>query len=311
MHLRSVVSTLLCAAPLLLSCGGGAGGDSPAPAPDCRLTSTCPAIHVAQGGAEMVAGSMATVPAAPLNGHRDVVLTISNPGLSELRLTGNPAVRVAGGDAGEFAIAAQPDVRAVGTTEVTSFTLRFEPTSVGTKIATLTIPTNVPDAEYAVTIQGAVRDSIWLFRSAQTHNGNLGGRVGADAICATDYAASYDALGCSTVHAFLGVSATDRIDSIGAPAGHDVRTAADVQIETSWSRLWDGDAIATSLSFGVDAWWTGSSWNGSIVQTCGGWTNGGATDGGTIGERNSVTTRWVSAGGFACNFAWSVLCVCW
>jgi hypothetical protein len=306
---RSRASLVVSSLVLATACGGS--GSSSPPPPTCADSHSCPDLHVARAGIEVASGSTLVLAPTRVNGHAELAVSLASAGGSDLVFTGTPAVQLSGPDAAQFAIAAQPPAGPLAPAAETSFTLRFDPTSAGTKTATVSIATNAPGSPFTFAVEAHGRASIWLFRSAADHGGNLGGRTGADGICAADYAASFDALGCGTVHAFLTVSGTDRITGIAAPASLDVRTAADVQIETSWANLWDGNALPTTLaSLGAAPWWSGADNAGAPMQTCGGWTNGGTTDGGTLGS-TTATTTWLWRGALRCDFPASLLCVCW
>ncbi|MBN2449897.1 MAG: choice-of-anchor D domain-containing protein [Lentisphaeria bacterium] len=85
----------------------------------------------------------------------DHTFQILNPGSLDLVLTGEPPVAVEGPQAGDFSVPAQPLSPVLPGKGPTSFTVRFAPTGLGTRQATLSIPNNVPGKDpYTVLLQG-------------------------------------------------------------------------------------------------------------------------------------------------------------
>ena len=79
---------------------------------------------------------------------------IFNLGNASLFLTGNPSVGISGTNAADFAIS-QPVSSHVAPGSSTSFTVVFNPSQVGTRLATLSIPNNDPNENpYTFKIQG-------------------------------------------------------------------------------------------------------------------------------------------------------------
>jgi hypothetical protein len=122
---------------------------------------TAPEITVRGNGVEIASGD--TTPAtADLTefGTIDVAagtvsrsFTIANTGLAVLTLGAN-AVSVAGANAADFIVTAQP-ATSVAAAASTSFTLRFDPSSVGLRTATVSIANDDADeAPYVFAIQG-------------------------------------------------------------------------------------------------------------------------------------------------------------
>jgi hypothetical protein len=310
MHTRPVhlFVAALVAAPFVLSCGTSPAAPVPSPAPPPPRAE----FRLVQGGTEVAQGSTLSMLGVQVGGSRDVILTIRNPGAAPLALTEVPAVQLSGTDVDQFSVPVQPDPSLAASSE-TSFTLRFDPTTAGTKSATVTIASSV--GAFAFTAQGPGRDSIWLFPSAAAHTGNLGGRAGADRICVDDYHALWDAQGCSTVHAFLTVDSADTIPALPAPAGHDVRTVADVRIETSWANLWDFDAITTGLGSITGPnhyWWSGCYSDCSPLSTCSGWSSASPSLAGTRGDFSTADAySWFWYTAYPCAYQAYLVCVCW
>jgi hypothetical protein len=91
---------------------------------------------------------------ASLGGAITRTFTISNSGTTNLNLTSTPAVSITGPAAGDFSLVSEPSASvAVGNT--TTFQVRFDPSVVGTRVATLTIANNDADENpYDFAIQG-------------------------------------------------------------------------------------------------------------------------------------------------------------
>jgi len=127
--------------------------------------------------------------------------------------------------------------------------------------------------------------------------GTMGGRVGADNLCANS---SNKPSGYLNYHAFLSVSATDEIRDM--PANYDVASELAIRspngtlIANDWLDLLDGSINARLgdigvLSGGGSNWWSGSDADGSIADsgsTCSGWTGGNY---GRVGS-GWITNAW-------------------
>lgn len=87
-------------------------------------------------------------------GARDVSYTIANLGQATLTLTGNPAVTIAGAQAGDFVVSSQPAASVAGGGS-TTFTIRFDPSAIGPRYATVSIPHgDSPNAPFTFAIRG-------------------------------------------------------------------------------------------------------------------------------------------------------------
>lgn len=85
---------------------------------------------------------------------RDHIFTISNSGTYTLSLTGNPLVAISGSS--DFTIHSQPATSSIGTSSSTTFTVRFLPSSIGAKSATISIDNNDSNENpYAIAISGS------------------------------------------------------------------------------------------------------------------------------------------------------------
>jgi predicted alternative tryptophan synthase beta-subunit len=84
----------------------------------------------------------------------DHVFTILNTGGTQLNLTGTPRVAIGGTNPGDFSVTAQP-AAVVGSSGSTAFTIRFAPTALGVRTATVSIDNDDPDNDpYSFVIQG-------------------------------------------------------------------------------------------------------------------------------------------------------------
>jgi alpha-tubulin suppressor-like RCC1 family protein len=84
--------------------------------------------------------------------------TIVNEGLASLNLTGSPRVAVTGTNAADFTVTSQP-FSALQSKETRTFTVRFDPTGVGIRNATLSIPNNTTSSNpFTFAIQGSSAD---------------------------------------------------------------------------------------------------------------------------------------------------------
>jgi hypothetical protein len=129
-------------------------------------------------------------------------------------------------------------------------------------------------------------------------DGNLGGRAGADALCA---ASANRPAGYSNYRALISVSATDEIRDM--PTNYGLPTNMQItgpgpgftQIASDWANLLDGSIDASLNAAGVvpgdNRWWSGSfSAGGLSSNNCSGWTtnsNGTAAEGGNSTLTNS------------------------
>lgn len=115
-----------------------------------------PAISVKQGSTNIPngTGSFNYGSVAP-GSSSSVTFTILNTGNGSLNLTGSPMVQISGTDASLFTVTAQPYSPVSPNGGSTTFTLRFAPTSLGAKTATVSIASNDPNiGAYTFTVTG-------------------------------------------------------------------------------------------------------------------------------------------------------------
>ncbi|MDD3321555.1 MAG: choice-of-anchor D domain-containing protein [Paludibacter sp.] len=88
-------------------------------------------------------------------GNRTRTFTIENSGNANLTLSGSPLVTISGVDAADFYVSAQPGSTTISSNNTTTFEISFDPTTIGTKTAIVTLNTNDRDeAVYNFKIQG-------------------------------------------------------------------------------------------------------------------------------------------------------------
>ncbi|MDM8553620.1 choice-of-anchor D domain-containing protein, partial [Desulfococcaceae bacterium HSG7] len=111
-----------------------------------------PEINLKQGATNIANGGSYNFGSKGVNTNTDMVFTIENTG--EVNLTVSTALTVSGADSDEFSIQAQPTSPVTAGGSVT-FTVRFSPSSVGAKSATISITNDDSDENpYVLNIQG-------------------------------------------------------------------------------------------------------------------------------------------------------------
>jgi hypothetical protein len=108
-----------------------------------------PEIHIQYSGTDIINDSSVTLGSCNVGSSNDFTLTIQNVGTSNL--TVNP-VTISGIDSSLFSIFTQP-LSSIAPSNSTTFTIRFSPTSVGSKTAIISISNNDTDENpYVITI---------------------------------------------------------------------------------------------------------------------------------------------------------------
>ncbi len=108
--------------------------------------------------------------------------TIENTDTGTLSITGT---NVSGTNSADFVVTSAPASSVNGNSN-TTFVLRFAPTGVGTRTATLTISNSDTDeGTYTISLSGTGHKGRMFMISGNT-NGNMGGISGADSQCQTD-----------------------------------------------------------------------------------------------------------------------------
>ena len=106
----------------------------------------------------------------------------------------------------------------------------------------------------------------------------------------------------------------DMPGNYGVPTTMAIYSPTGVKIADNWADLLDG-TIDASLANGVlgtgadfSRWWSGSLEDGSIMQTCNGWTD---QSGGTDGNRANTDATWIFQGGWIGSEDWGIVGICW
>jgi hypothetical protein len=162
------------------------------------------------------------------------------------------------------------------------------------------------------------RGALYIFQ-AGIHDGNLGGRDGADSICYNQGYVYYTLLKAGTVKAFISISVIDEIRNL-VPAdfwaypvfGIDPSLAV-TPIADSWASLWSGNIKnPLQLAIGLPVlWWSGSNSDGSVIinLTCNGWQAADTTQG-QVGDPTFTSAEWISSPTpQACNTTQYLLCL--
>ncbi len=164
------------------------------------------------------------------------------------------------------------------------------------------------DASFDAEVDASLDDgTLWLFVTRQTYTGNLGGLVGADALCQQ----AADEVGLTgTFRAFLSDGSTNARQRLPAGGPWRARTGARVFADVfSWDEFPETDRYgfdASGFSNNVD-YWTGTFLGGTKSSaTCESWTN--MSD--ARGQFGSPATDdwWVERSTSACSSEKSLLC---
>ena len=151
---------------------------------------------------------------------------------------------------------------------------------------------------------------ITLF-NAGTSNGNLGGRAGADATCATVAPTIAACMGKTNVHAFLTSSTSDYLKDMPVNYGYNstvpVQGPTGAVISNSWAELFaftfDPAHLQQSLASAAvlpasQVWWSGSRNTGAgyTFATCAGFTTASSATISYVGTSSNTDVRWVWKG---------------
>jgi hypothetical protein len=191
--------------------------------------------------------------------------------------------------------------------------------------------------------------TILMFQAAGgTFNGNIGGRLGADAKCAASTAAVATCGYRTKVHAFLTVSLTDQVQSMpasfGLAASAPITSLSGAAFATDWMAMFVGDGTSTGWPNQIpyslaDAgilpastlFWSGTYNNSPTgfsndavipYTTCYSFTSSatGGINYGATGNSSKKDVAWISDATYSgnsltwngkyCNTLYRVLCVC-
>lgn len=173
--------------------------------------------------------------------------------------------------------------------------IEASPTPTPTPDPTAT-PTPTPTPTATPTATPTPIPVISLY-SAGTHDGDLGGRSGADSICSSNKPGGDSH---ANVRALISVGSGDAISDM--PSNYSVPTGIVIQSESAstiannWADLVDGSISATLLATGVTMsptnWWSGTDNTGTLTSsTCSGWTDSTSGVSGTSGFTGD-TSNW-------------------
>ena len=167
---------------------------------------------------------------------------------------------------------------------------------------------------------GTPPSAIYLFNAGQP-TGALGGRSGADTLCASAVATAGLPITPVKVKAFLSVSASDQARDLLPSAWWSVAIpimdpTGTNTVAGSWNDLLDGSINMTMGAAGIipsGYWmWSGSESDGTFTaggNSCNGWTS--ATSGvfGWAGASNSAGVNWIALGSQGCSASCYLLCL--
>jgi len=162
--------------------------------------------------------------------------------------------------------------------------------------------------------------AVYMF-AIDTHTGDLGGRTGADALCASRRSQVNPNLPSNHVRAFISVSDTDEIKDMrinyGVPELRNFKGPGNAIIATNWNNLL-GSILSNSISGAkvttAPYWWSGSDSTGGYWGTsgiCTGWIEGTISANGAYGVTSMTSPQWLSYNEKECSNNYAVLCICW
>jgi len=113
-----------------------------------------PEINIQYNSINIPDGNTYNFGSKTLNSNTDQIFTLGNIGAGDLTLSGTPIIVITGDNADQFSVQAQPTTPIVGFSN-TTFTLRFTPTSLGAKVAAISIVNDDADENpYNITLNG-------------------------------------------------------------------------------------------------------------------------------------------------------------
>ena len=186
-------------------------------------------------------------------------------------------------------------------------------------------------------------DAMVLFTTPKNITGDMGGRSGADALCALHHDSERTSIitnSCSNVRAVISVSGTDEIRDMASnysiPTNRKLRGINGAFLGDGWDNLTGGASGSSNLVYPPSAgipelffttsntdvrsqFWTGTDTDESLSSThCVGWTDGTSSEQGTFGDPAfdpyKDGRKFINAGGASytgCNNTRRLLCVCY
>lgn len=161
---------------------------------------------------------------------------------------------------------------------------------------------------------------IYLFKSATTTTGAIGGRTGANTLCTTARGLlTFPNNTCSTVVALISINnAGDEIASMVMPGGRTINGPTGILFQNDWTDLLNGVETTTAVDAGIlpaaTLWWSFSSTVAAGLPAAQNCTNGTlATGNGRAGQSDQVGGAFYNIGGApqTCGTAYNLLCVCY
>eukprot|EP00762_Andalucia_godoyi_P005717 ANDGO_06497.mRNA.1 hypothetical protein len=165
--------------------------------------------------------------------------------------------------------------------------------------------------------------AVWAYETLL--DGNIGGRTGANAKCASS---SFRPLGFNGYGALISVGGNDRWKTgnvpwkdwnDGVPYFYTITGQyLAAQMVNTWttngfslsSALNSSSQIAQYTASSNAKYWTGTFANGTATpDTCNGWTSNSALLSGTLGDGSSKTPLWINNGTSSCNQMLPMLCI--
>lgn len=149
---------------------------------------------------------------------------------------------------------------------------------------------------------------LYLFGTDVRHDGNIGGRAGADEACLTDANMPADA---TVAHAFISVTEDDCIANMPVnynfPANIPIVAPDGVTvIADNWDDLLDGGIKVSLVDAGLmtevksSVWWSGSNQDGTLHSAnCSEWTISDVSISCWVGGVAQTGSRWISDGNVA------------
>jgi hypothetical protein len=165
-----------------------------------------------------------------------------------------------------------------------------------------------------------VQRSVHLFQVVASHDGNFdvngdtNARTELDMLAVAKYLATYSYLNCSSIHAFISVSAGDEISNLGIPDDRPVRGPNGVKIADTITDFFAGNLLQSMQGAGVTGgfYWTGSTSDGGVAaDTCTGWTVKNSATNGAIGDPIALDQHVLSNGTTTCDGTRILIGVCW
>lgn len=164
---------------------GLSGVGNPTPAPEMNVQRVTGSVNIADGSGSFDFGNQVE----NVTGSA-VQFRIQNTGTASLSLSGSPIVEITGTNSDQFEVTVQPSTTSVATLSNTTFSVRFVPTSIGAKTASISIANNDSDENpYNFTITGTgtptpvpeinVKQGSTSIASSGTYSGIADTRIGS------------------------------------------------------------------------------------------------------------------------------------